>query len=593
MKRIFTLITVLFFIITNSQSQNKAGTLDSSFGIDGKVLTSFDGHYLGCTTSAVTNEGNIIVAGTTSSTDSIPNSMGFMAARYSANGVLDTLFGNKGLAIAEGPYEGYAVAVQHDDKIIIGGVGYAYNSKYFVLARLNTDGSVDSSFGDNGRVINLLGTIIFDIAIQKDNKIVISGTNGYAFVTMRYLPDGVIDDSFGDSGVVITDFNSIAYPSVNIIQPDGKIVVAGDNGVKILLARYNIDGSIDQSFGTNGKVIFKPKSSINNAGDIVQQPDGKILLAGSASNFISGDVQLMRFLPNGQLDSTFGSYGITIKKLQYSSAASKLALQTDGKSIISGYAYVNSTYGHFLIERFNSNGNIDSSFGTNGYQITEMNQYDASIGVFLQKDNKIVLAGGASNIDSIPPITQIALTRYNNDLTKKQIIIAKIRRWIQHHNGIMWDNISGVKKYSVQRSGDGAHWSTVYNTINHSLLSIHHSQLSINNYYNDPSPLPGTNYYRLQTTSRDGEVQYSNILAITNNDAIKISPNPANNILHIEGLSSKAKITVISFNGFTAISQQLIANGSYNLDIASLQPGNYLLKIEMNGEVVTKKFLKE
>ncbi|MBS1746126.1 MAG: T9SS type A sorting domain-containing protein [Bacteroidetes bacterium] len=79
----------------------------------------------------------------------------------------------------------------------------------------------------------------------------------------------------------------------------------------------------------------------------------------------------------------------------------------------------------------------------------------------------------------------------------------------------------------------------------------------------------------------------------SNEDAVRIYPNPAKNILHIEGLSSKAKITVISFNGFTAISQQLIANGSYNLNIASLQPGNYLLKIEMNGAVVTKKFLKE
>ena len=159
----------------------------------------------------------------------------------------------------------------------------------------------------------------------------------------------------------------------------------------------------------------------------------------------------------------------------------------------------------------------------------------------------------------------------------------------------MWDNISGIKNYTIQRSGDGAHWSTVYKTHGNSNThsSISHSQLTIHNYYNDPSPLPGTNYYRLQTTSTDGAVQYSNILAITNNDAIKISPNPAKNILHIEGLSSKARITVISFNGFTAISQQLMANGSYNLNIASLQPGNYLLKIEMNGEVVTKKFLKE
>ncbi|MBS1747696.1 MAG: T9SS type A sorting domain-containing protein, partial [Bacteroidetes bacterium] len=99
---------------------------------------------------------------------------------------------------------------------------------------------------------------------------------------------------------------------------------------------------------------------------------------------------------------------------------------------------------------------------------------------------------------------------------------------------------------------------------------------------------------RLQTTSVTGAVNYSNVIAI-NNTSIKISPNPAKNILHIEGLPSKAKITVIDFSSFTAISQQLMANSNsvYNLNISTLKPGNYLLKLDMNGEVVVRKFLKE
>ncbi|MBS1746565.1 MAG: T9SS type A sorting domain-containing protein, partial [Bacteroidetes bacterium] len=135
--------------------------------------------------------------------------------------------------------------------------------------------------------------------------------------------------------------------------------------------------------------------------------------------------------------------------------------------------------------------------------------------------------------------------------------------------------------------------------------SINNSQFTINNYYEDPSPLSGANYYRLQTTSTDGAVAYSNMIMINSNeDAVRIYPNPAKNILHIEGLSlnsknlpagRQVKITVADFMGNIAISQQLIANSpsSYSLNVASLKPGNYLMKIETGGEVVVRKFIKE
>jgi hypothetical protein len=204
--------------------------------------------------------------------------------------------------------------------------------------------------------------------------------------------------------------------------------------------------------------------------------------------------------------------------------------------------------------------------------------------IFLQKDEKIVLGGSSgAKIISGPLNEAIALVRYKNDeATQKQIIITKIRRWLQHHHGITWNASSNISSYTVQRSSDGEHWSTIY-----------HSPFTTNNHYNDPSPLNGANYYRLQTTSTDGAVAYSNIIAVANHE-IKISPNPASNILHIEGLSStnKTKITVIDFAG--NIKQQAVAgNNACNVNIAALHPGNYLLKIEMNDGVVIKKFVKE
>jgi hypothetical protein len=163
----------------------------------------------------------------------------------------------------------------------------------------------------------------------------------------------------------------------------------------------------------------------------------------------------------------------------------------------------------------------------------------------------------------------------------------------------------GAKSYVVQRSADGVKWATVYRspiTVN-SQSPIVNSQLSTVNYYNDASPLPGTNYYRLQTTSMDGAMAYSNVIAINNEPStISLSPNPAKNVLHIEGLSSsqnlptgrQAKITVVDLNGNVAWSVQLSANSSsYNLNIAALKPGNYWIKLEVNGEEVTKQFVKE
>ena len=141
--------------------------------------------------------------------------------------------------------------------------------------------------------------------------------------------------------------------------------------------------------------------------------------------------------------------------------------------------------------------------------------------------------------------------------------------------GIEWDNMPGnVNSYAVQRSADGVNWTTVHRqqTIVNSQLSIVNSPLSTVNYYSDPSPLNGTNYYRLQTTSTGNVVANSNVIAVTSdNNTIKVSPNPAINSLHIEGLSStqKTKLTVVDFGG--NIKLQAEVNGSdYNLNIPFL-----------------------
>ncbi len=153
----------------------------------------------------------------------------------------------------------------------------------------------------------------------------------------------------------------------------------------------------------------------------------------------------------------------------------------------------------------------------------------------------------------------------------------------------------GVQSYAVQRSMDGIHWTTVYRS----------QVTAYSAHYSDPTPSSaGRNYYRLQTTGTSNAVANSNIISISNDDLnISLSPNPAKSTLSIAGLpkNEKVKVTVVDFSGNTAMSHELspvppnagAMSASYNLNIASLHAGNYMLKIETNGEVVTRQFVKE
>ncbi|MBS1745505.1 MAG: T9SS type A sorting domain-containing protein [Bacteroidetes bacterium] len=572
-----TFIIVAFFqfsLLLNAQP----GTPDSSFGLNGIVTTKLPNSYLECYASSKQPDGKIILVGY-GYVIKKDTSFGFLAMRYTKDGIIDSSFGNDGLTIVYvGPNylteQAEAVAVQPDGKIIL--TGYAAEnypkSNYDIpIIRLNPDGKPDSSFGKNGIVIADYGAgdVGHDVILQPDGKIIVEGASSGYFITLRYLNNGSLDQSFGDGGKVITTFNGLATGTSVALQADGKIVAAGYDESQVLLTRYLPNGITDVSFGTNGEVRNNFTKLSDKTNDMVLQTDGKILIIGNATSFFKDTAFLARYNMDGSLDNSFGINGLS--KLPDTSGVARVMLQKDGTIITSGYG--------FTVSKFNSDGSPDLSFGTNGHTTTPVSEseYNFAYGLCIQDDNKILLTGYTNN----NVLEYISLTRYNNSVNQKQIIITKIRRWLQRHNGIMWDNnnSSNISSYTVQRSSDGAHWSTVGRpTANH---------------YNDPSPLNGANYYRLQTTSTDGAVAYSNIIAVTNHE-IKISPNPASNILHIEGLSStnKTKITIIDFAG--NIKQQAVASSNdCNVNIASLHPGNYLLKIEMNDGVVIKKFVKE
>ncbi|MBS1747235.1 MAG: hypothetical protein JST21_13780, partial [Bacteroidetes bacterium] len=535
MKRILLFVFSLIPFALMSQP----GTLDKSFGDNG---ISLDANIVGVINKVgLQSDGKIIAAG--SGGKDVPST--FLFERYNTDGSIDSSFGVNGHAGSINEMsQVFAISIQSDD----GFIAMGHPSYKVGLARYKKDGELDSSFGVNGVVITSVSShanSASDMMVQPDGKIVVCGyiindpNEARQLFLIRYLPNGSLDNSFGDGGVVIVGQpdgdKSLATVNALALLSNGQIVVSLTNA-KSTVYRFNPDGSQDKIFGNNGSAFFQSKDdAVNglNATGLIVQPDGKIIGCGSAlikKNSSDEYMAAARINADGSIDSSFGNNGIQhIIFGQDYSKGTAILLQKDGKIVLSGWSHDDfTTYANFALTRLNTDGNIDSSFGENGKTVTTISTYTTSTSSVLQNDGKIILGGTAGS--------NFALARYNNDLTKKQIIFAKIRRWWQHHNGIMWDNVPGIKNYAIQRSGDGAHWSTVYSasinhsplTSNNSQLTINNSPLSIHNYYNDATPLSGDNYYRLQTTSVTGAVNYSNVIAI-NNTSIKISPNPAKN----------------------------------------------------------------
>jgi serralysin len=216
---------------------NADGTLDTSFDGDGKVTTSFTKGPAGASGVAIQPDGKIVAAGTVQTS---PYSR-LAVARYNQHGALDVSFSGDGKAVThftKGNDEGKAVAIQADGKIIVAGTA-GYCCEYtgsFGLVRYNTDGTLDSSFDGEGKVITNVssaGDAAFDVDVQPDGRIVASGTAGYngtgsAFAIARYRSGGALDTSFGGDGKDKFRFDSgLNFGVSGVLQSNGKIVISG------------------------------------------------------------------------------------------------------------------------------------------------------------------------------------------------------------------------------------------------------------------------------------------------------------------------------------------------------------------------------
>ncbi len=405
------------------------GTVDSSFGTYGTFtfnINNGDGSDDEINSLAIQPDGKIIMAGF-----SINNSISAIAvSRINYNGTLDNNFGINGtertiILNNFGSERANSIAIQPDGKIIAAGFSSGINNSSFLVARYNSDGTIDNSFGSNGsvksHVIGGIGTLdgALDVALQPDGKIIAVGysntNSGSSFGVIRYNKDGEYDNTFGNNGTVITSINGGdgTYDKANsiAIQPDGKIVVVGisqkASNISYALSRYNTNGTLDNTFGSNGTI----RTTINGgdgtqdvANSVAIQKDGKIVVAGN-SHFSSGyAISLARYNINGSLDNTFGTKGTIITLPEGSDslvAASDLAIQSNGKIIITGNSYRNSRYS-LILTRYNSDGAIDNTFGNEGNIRTNFNGSDGKVdigaSIVIQKDGKILVGGISENI---------------------------------------------------------------------------------------------------------------------------------------------------------------------------------------------------
>jgi len=374
------------------------GTLDSTFGTNGVVLTSIGGLTSDDAYSmAIQQDGKITVAGSSYSGFSVTQ---WALVRYSAGGGLDNTFGGSGIVTTffDSTYSAArSVVIQTDGKIIAAGVSNPDSlCSAGTIARYNPNGSLDLNFGTNGKVImDCLDMLdIASIALQADGRMVLVGTSTGVLGVVRLNQDGTPDNTFGTNGLVVQF--SAGYGNACVIQPDGKIIAAGMGPNGFTITRLNTDGSIDNSFGTNG-IASTTFGSVNAAYAVALQPDGKIVVAGSSGPASQHDFAVARFDSDGSLDNSFGTGGKVLTTIGGADdRARSAAVQPDGKILLAGWTHVSGLDYDFAVVRYNSDGTLDASFGMGGKTITSItNNIDRAYSVGLQPDGKVIAAGSA------------------------------------------------------------------------------------------------------------------------------------------------------------------------------------------------------
>lgn len=504
----------------------------------------------------------------------------------------------------------------------------------FVLITANygysQDGSLDASFGTGGKVVTSINSgadIAYAVALQNDGKIVVAGmtTNaatGKDFACLRYNTDGTLDTSFGTNGVVTNDVqigsDDEAYSMV--IQNDGKIILAGysDDGSNknAALIRLNIDGSLDTSFGTSGKVLTDFMT--NRADEIktvkIHALTGNIVVGGtSAQTSTNSRAIIARYTPAGILDTAFNTTGILLLddasgSGTYFNVIEDLAIRSNGR--ISAIGWINQQglqwSSNYYGCRVNSNGTMDTSFSSDGYIVTNggFNGDDKAFSMILNADDSILYSGGG-HLTTLQYDYFLGLYNSSGSTAAGQAFFdyGSLLRDIAYGMGI---DSTG----KVVLAG-----SSVANNLNSTFgIARVNANYTVDNTFGTAGKVTttfGTNVRNeafdmvIQSDDKIIAVGYTgNDIAIARytgntlstgefnlNNKITLYPNPTKQVLNIDvqnNLSDQEKFKILDINGRTILQGNVI-NGLNQINVESLAKGLYIFNL---GDI-NQKFIKE
>ncbi len=418
-------------IASSTLALGQAGRLDATFGTGGVFTTHFtQTNATIANGAAIQSDGKIVVVGTTPGGDAL--------ARLNVNGTLDSSFGSGGIVNIDfgafGPVSG--IVIQTDGKIVAAAVGFLGGS----VGRFNSDGSVDSTFGNGGfafsKSIDAGVGNSSALALQADGKILVTGFG----LMGRYTSGGQLDTTFGNGG--IASLNGPVATAIGL-QADGKILVTSGSGAptELILSpylpspqagaitRYDTNGRLDKTFGISGHA-----ACVASAAAVGIQSDGKIVVAGAMNAKLMTELMgdgitvadnhsgfgMVRYNSDGSVDTSFGAGGGVVTgfgSLFPAGSAFALAIQSNGEIVVAGQAgngnqvFVSSS---FVLARYTSAGQLDATFGSNGTVTTAISQGSVSFvsALVLQSDGKIVAAGNSGSPAGQYFVDNFAVARY-------------------------------------------------------------------------------------------------------------------------------------------------------------------------------------
>lgn len=596
-------------------AQTKPGTLDPDFGTEGKIKLDF-GHinqpYGHARALAVQPDGKIVVVG-----DYYYNRRDYVKAfyRFKEDGTNDSSFGNSGAAIFINDslrrkiLRPSSILIQPDGKILSGGNYYnkLYSAQGFILTRLLATGNIDEQFGKNGEVIfdeksdnNPAG--FSGLATQRNGKILVA----YSFnenAVARYTKNGKTDSAFGVNGKLIID----SYLSNSItdiaIQPDDKVLILivdrtnGANNWNFKIVRILPDGVFDSSFGDKGVRIIDFNNTQDGPSSFTILPDGGILIAGSVWGD-TGFTGVVKLKSNGSIDSSFAVNGKAIYSMDGIFAPIKILAASDGKFFVTGNA----------LGRFNYDGTKDSAFGYNGFTSDHQASQDAA----LQKDDKLLILvysqfearryNGDQPIE-VQLLKDIAMNEGDAGITTASFKLVlnrasaydvKVNYSTLDGSAVSGSDYVGATGNAVIKSGKITK-DILVNIIGDILPEKSEKfALVIINPINAALGSKDTAVCNIKNDDIGFAFSTEAVIADGNIKGIKIYPNPAKDILRIEGFNAfnKTSISVIDMNG-NIVLKTTSANNNCTLNIQRLSAGVYELKMESGGKTKTMKFVKE